>query len=279
MVPSLLITLREGLEAALIVSIVLAYLGRTGHRKEFGKVWLGVGAAVLTSLLAGAILFVSVGELSGRAEEIFEGLAMLTAVAVLTYMVIWMKRQAADIKAHLEADVNRALGAASGLALAILAFVAVGREELETVLFLFAAVRTSTPMESVLGGSLGLGIAALLGYLAYKGSHRLNLRWFFNVTGVLLILFAGGLLAQGIHELQEAAVFPVVMEEVWNTNPLLNEKEGLGSFLKAMLGYNGNPELLEVVIYGLYLVVALAYFLRQPASRRKPSQSKSPQPA
>lgn len=264
MAQSFLITLREGLEAALIIGIILAYLTRTGNRDRFGNVWQGVGLAVALSLLAGALLFLLGGEFSGRAEEIFEGLAMFAAVGVLSYMVIWMKKQAVNIKVHLEAQVRSAVARGSALALALLAFVVVGREGLETALFMFAAVKTSTPLQSTVGGLVGLGVAVALGYVLYRGSRWLNLRSFFNVTGVLLILFAGGLLAHGIHELQEAAIFPVFIEHVWDINPILNERTGIGSFLKGVFGYNGNPSLLEVVAYVGYLFGAVWYFFRTP---------------
>lgn len=264
MIQSFLITLREGLEAALIVSIILAYLARTRNQGRFGSVWLGVGGAILFSLAVGAIIFALVGELSGKAEEIFEGLAMFTAVAVLSYMVIWMKRQAVNIRTHLEAQVQSALAKSSALALTLLSFVVVGREGLETALFMFSAVRTSTPLQSTAGGLLGLAISVALGYMLYRGSYRLNLRLFFNVTGVLLIFFAAGLLARGIHEFQEAGLLPTVVEHVWDINNVLHEKAGVGAFLKGLFGYNGNPSLVEVVVYPLYMLAALTYFLRQP---------------
>lgn len=264
MVPAFLITLREGLEAALIVGIVLAYLAATGNRRHFVTVWWGVAGAVVLSLVAGGAIFFLVGEFSGRAEEIFEGAAMFTAAAVLSYMIIWMKRQATDIRRHLQAQVQAALGSGGALALSLLALVAVGREGLETVLFMFATVRATSPLESAIGGLLGLAVAVVLGYALYLGSRRLNLRTFFNVTGVLLIFFAAGLLVLGIHEWQEAGLIPFAIEHVWDINSILNENEGLGSFLKALFGYNGNPSLVEVVAYPLYLVVALWYFLRTP---------------
>lgn len=257
-----LITLREGLEAALIIAIILAYLARSGHRDLFRPVWVGVASAIVISLLAGTALFLLVGELEGRSEALFEGLAMLTAAAVLSYMVVWMKRQAAHLRAEIEAKVQKALQAGSGLALGLLALVAVGREGIETVLFLLAATRSIAPGESALGGVSGLLVAIILGYLVYQGSHRLNLRLLFNITGLLLILFAAGLLALGLHELQEAGVFPVVKEALWDTSQFLPEKTGLGSFLKSLFGYNSNPELLEVLFYLGYLGISLFYFFR-----------------
>jgi high-affinity iron transporter len=260
MAGAFLVTLREGLEAALIISIILAYLARTGNRRYFVNIWVGAGAAVVVSLAAGAGLYWTVGNLSGRAEEIFEGIAMFIAVAVLTYMVVWMKRQAVNIKAHLEAKVGSAVATGSALAMVSLAFVVVVREGVETVLFMLGILTSTTVSAATIGGFLGLAVAVAVGYVGYRESRRLNLSVFFNVTGTLLIFFAAGLLAHGIHEFQEAGLFPVMVEHVWDMNGFLNEKEGLGNFLRTLFGYNGNPALLEVTLYSTYLAVALGYF-------------------
>ncbi|HET6948065.1 MAG TPA: iron uptake transporter permease EfeU [bacterium] len=265
---SFLIMLREGLEAALIIGIILAYLAKTGHRSRSGSVWTGTLAAVLMSVLAGGLIFMTAGSIEGRAEELFEGIAMLTAAAVLTYMIFWMRRQAINIRAHLQAQVNTALESRSVLALGLLAFVAVGREGIETALFMFAAAQAASPYATTLGGLLGLGAAAVLGYLLYRGTYRMNLRAFFNVTSILLLLFAAGLLAHGIHEFHEAAVIPAVIEHVWDINPVLNEASTLGSFLKALFGYNGDPSLIEVLAWVGYLVVVGGAYFR-PATARE----------
>ncbi len=275
---SLLITLREGLEAALIISIILAFLSRMDQPKQIRSGWLGAGAAVAASLAAGAVVFWTAGELSGRAEELYEGTAMLVAVAVLSYMVMWMRKQARFLKGHLEAQVESALKTGSTFAMGFLAFVVVIREGIETVLFLFSAWRVDSDTSALfLGGLIGLAVAITIGYLGYKGSRFINLRTFFNVTGVLLIIFAAGLLAHGIHEFQEAGVFPVIQEEVWNTNGVLNEKAGIGSFVKALFGYNGNPELLEVLFYFAYLVGVLWTYFRPTREPSRISQPAAPQ--
>lgn len=264
---SFLITLREGLEAALIVGIILAYLGKTGHRGKFGMVWAGTGLAVVMSLVVGGLIFLTAGELEGRAEQVFEGTAMFLAAGILTYMILWMRRQAINIRAHLQAQVSTALEQGSLAALVVLVFVAVGREGVETALFMFAAARTATKVATTAGGLVGLAAAILLGYALYKGTYRLNLRAFFNVTSVLLLLFAAGLLAHGIHESHEIGLIPPVIEHVWDINDILNEQSTLGSFLKALFGYSGSPSLLEVVAYaGYLLLVGWAYF-RPPTAR------------
>jgi high-affinity iron transporter len=259
---SLLVTLREGLEAGLVVVIILTYLRNAGQRSYWKYALLGTAAAVGVSLLVGTVIFVAAGEFEGRAEQVFEGSAMLTAVAVLSWMIVWMKSQAAHIRGQLQAQVQSALVVGSALALAAIPFVAVLREGIETALFMFAAARTSTPVESSLGAALGLAGALALSYAFYRGGRRINLRLFFNVTGVLLILFAAGLLAQGIHEFHEASLVPPVVEHVWDVNGFLSDGEGVGEWLKGILGYNAEPSLVEVVAYPLYLGVAFWYFLR-----------------
>ncbi len=263
MLSPLLITLREGLEAALIIGIILAYLARTDNRHGFKPVWLGVSLAVLASLIAGAAIYLLAGEFSGQAEEVFEGAAMFLAVGVLTWMIFWMSMQAINIEVHLHAQIRSVLTSGSALGLVVIAFVVVVREGIETVLFLFAATRVAeSPVLFTAGGFLGLAIAVGIGYSVYKGTSRLNLRAFFNVTSLVLIVFAAGLLAHGIHEFHEAGIIPPVVEHVWDINHSLPEKSTFGRFLTAITGYNGNPSLLEVVAYSAYLVWALVSYFR-----------------
>jgi len=256
-----LITLREGLEAGLIVAIILAYLKASGQQAHFRTVLLGAAAAIAISVIVGAGIFAIAGEFEGRAAATFEGLAMLTAVGVLSWMIVWMKRQSAGIKKTLEREVAEAIGVGSLFALALIPFSAILREGLETAVFLFAATRTSSPLESTVGASLGLLVAAALSWGIYSGGYRVNLRVFFNVTGVMLIFFAAGLLAHGIHELHEASLLPLTIEHVWDMNGTLDDGSGVGEWLKALFGYNGNPSLLEVIAYPVYLAGALFYFL------------------
>lgn len=279
---SFLITLREGLEAGLIVAIILAYLKSTNQRPHFRTVLLAVMAAIAVSLGVGAAIFAIAGEFEGRAAEAFEGAAMLAAVAVLSWMVVWMKRQSASIKMNLEREVAAAIGMGSVFALALIPFSAILREGLETAVFLFAATRTSTPLESTIGATAGIIFAASLTWGIYSGGYRLNLRVFFNVTGILLIVFAAGLLAHGIHELQEAALLPTFIEHVWDINHVLDDGSGVGLWLKALLGYNGNPSLPEVIAYPIYLALALWYFVGlrpyPPAVGPAPAPTQMPLP-
>jgi high-affinity iron transporter len=276
MAQAFLITLREGLEMALIVVVVLAYLKRTGYIRLFNRVWQGVALATGVSLLGGAVLFGLGKGLEGRAEQVFEGTTMLLAAAVLSWMIIWMKTQSRHIRGYLETQMEQAVAGGSTLALVAIPFLAVGREGLETALFLFSASKTATPAETIIGGLLGLAVAILMGWFLYRGARVINLRKFFSGTGVLLIVFAAGLIAHGIHEFQEAGYLPMFIEHVWDMNSFLDENSTFGSFLKGIFGYNGNPSLLEVVAYPLYLGVALFYFLRPAIDLARRS---SPQPA
>src|SRR5688572_21067422 len=202
---SFVIALREGIEAALIVSIILAYLKQLGATDRSRLVWWGTG---------GAAIFAAGAEFEGETEEIFEGVVTLAAVGVLTWMIFWMRRQGARIRSELQEKVDTAL-VAGGLALAGLAFFAVLREGVETALFLFAAAQGTAvegasvaPASQVVGALLGLGLAVILGVLLYRGGIRMNLRSFFRVTGMILIVVAAGLFAYSLHELQEAGWLP-----------------------------------------------------------------------
>lgn len=274
MLSSFLITLREGLEAALIIGIILAYLARTENRSAFRHVWLGTSLAVVVSLIAGAAIFYTAGEFTGSAEEIFEGTAMFAATLVLTWMIFWMRRQAINIKGHLHLQIASALGNRSALGLVSLAFIAVVREGIELALFLFAATRVAeSPVLSATGSLLGLALAIGLGYSIYRGTSRLNIGSFFNVTSLLLILFAAGLLAHGIHEFHEAGLIPPLVAHVWDINHILPEKSLFGRFLTALFGYNGNPSLVEVVSYLGYVLITLGVYFCPATDKKKMSPS------
>jgi high-affinity iron transporter len=203
-----LVVLREGFEASLVVGIVLAFLDRSGRRDGFAVVWLGVGAALAISAAVGAALFVVGAELEGRAEYLFEGVTMILAAALLTWMVFWMRRQARTIRADIEGQVKVALAQGSALGLAAVAFAGVLREGVETALFLFSTTEKTSPALALVSSLVGLALAISLGYAFYRGSHRLDLRRFFMITSGLLLVFAGWLLAAGLGELAEAGVIP-----------------------------------------------------------------------
>jgi high-affinity iron transporter len=202
------VVLREGFEASLVVGIVLAFLDRTGRRDGFFAVWVGVAAALTLSLGAGIALFAAGAELEGRSEAVFEGIVMLTAAGLLTWMIFWMRNRARTLRKEIEGRTQAALDAGSALGLALVVFIGVAREGVETALFLFSSVEGSRPIVSLIAAIVGGVAAVTLGYLFYRGSHRLNLRTFFTATSVLLLVFAGYLLASGLHELAEAEVIP-----------------------------------------------------------------------
>jgi len=274
MFASLLLTFREGLEAALIVGIILGYLAQTGHADRRKWVWAAVGVATALSVgLALGLQFIG-AELEGQAEYIFEGVAMLLAVVVLTWMIFWMRNQARSIKGTLEAEVRVAVRQRHNWALFSMAFLAVFREGIETALFLTATSLVSDGLSVWIGGILGLAIAIAVGWAIYSSTARLNVRRFFDVTSVLLVIFAAGLFAHGIHELQEAHWLPVIVEHVWDTSPVLDDGSTVGSLLRTLVGYNDNPALLEVTGYLAYWVMVLVsvnwWTNRRTVNRRAP---------
>ncbi len=214
MVQALIVMLREGLEAALIVGIVLAYLRKVGAGDRATAVWIGVAAAVGVSIAMGAILAWTVGAMDGRAAHLYDGTAMLLAVGVLTWMVFWMRRQARTLGNDLRDRVALALGAGSGAALATVSFVAVAREGIETALFLFTASSTSSAAAIVAGAAVGGAAALAIGVAIYRGSARLDLRQFFTITSMLLFAFAAYLVIGAFNEFAEAGVGGEALGEV-----------------------------------------------------------------
>ncbi len=265
-----LITLREGIEAALIISILLAYLRHLERTDRFWLIWTGTAAAVVVSLAVGGVVFSVSGELEEPAEQVFEGLATLSAVGVLTWMIFWMRRQGARLKAELQQRVDVALATGSLLALGSLAFVAVLREGIETVLFLFATFRATAGgagggVGQEVGAGLGLAAAVVLGYLIYRGGVRLNLRSFFKVTGGVILIIAAGLFAFSVHELQEAGWLPFLWGQAFDVSGILSDQGAVGSLLRALVGYNADPTVLEVLAWVGYLLVTGFLYFRPPA--------------
>jgi high-affinity iron transporter len=264
MLAAALITFREGLEAALIIGIVLAVLRRAGRPEWRAAVWWGVAAAVALSLVLGLALNAVGAEMQGRAEEIFEGAAVLLAAVFLTWMIFWMQTQGRQIKQRLEDDTKQALSTGRRGNLFGLAFLAVAREGFETVLFLSAVAFSDSGAVALAGGLVGLAAAMAVGWLLFVASTRLDVSRFFQVTGLLLVVVAAGLVAHGVHEFQEAGLLPVVVEHVWDINPFLDERSNVGSLLNALFGYNGNPSLIEVVSYvTFYSIVGAALWRRR----------------
>jgi high-affinity iron transporter len=277
MLQSFLILFRETLEAALVVGIVLGYLARTGQSKHRRWVYLGIAAGAAASL-AGALLFQRLaGGFSGRAEEIFEGMTMLAAAALLTSLIFWMmnKRSAA---ARLEQRVAQELSRPKKIGLFLLVFASIVREGIESVFFLGASGNNA--QNSLPAALAGMAAAALLGAALFRGAIRIRLRSFFTVTNVLLILFAAGLLARGVHELQEAGVLAAEAAPVWDINPPVDAEDGypplheegaVGGLAKGLFGYNGDPSRLELAAWLAYLAAAAVLWVRLSRKRSAPA--------
>jgi high-affinity iron transporter len=275
MLAGFLLALREGIEAALIISIVLGMLKKMNRRDRAPLVWLGVAGAVLIGVAVAIGLNVIGAEFEGAAEQVFEGITMLFAAAVLTWMIFWMQKQGRQNQKGREADVREALSGGQTVALFSVAFFAVLREGIELALFLTAvnfsapAVGGEAPILGWLGGILGLIAAAILGWLLYESAIKLNLRRFFQYTSIVLILFAAGLVGSAVHEFNELNWIPAVVEHVYDLNAIVPEASTAGAFLKALFGYNGNPSLTEMLAYLAYFAVVfglLRYFDRRPAA-------------
>ena len=260
MILSFVLSLREGLEAALIIGIVLGVLRKSERRDLNRSVWAGVITAAILSILF-ALLLRGIGkELEGRPEQIFEGMTFLLAAGVITWMIIWMRRQSGSMKSTLERNVNQAANLKGNGAIFFLSFMAVIREGIELALYLTAISLTSSGIQTLLGTSIGLLVACLMGYLIYTATLHLNIQRFFQVTTFILILFAAGLIAHSVAEFNEAGIIPAIIYPVWNLNPFLNDKSIVGIILSTLFGYYGSPSLTQVLGYSVYiLAIAFAF--------------------
>ena len=279
MIESFVIALREGIEAALIVGIILGYLKKVGAETLAKPIYYGVGLGVLASIgVAGLFLLLRV-EFAGRYEQLFEGITMLVAAVILTTMILWMRNNSKTYSEDLREKVETALTKRQSYGLASLAFVSIWREGIETVLFLGSASFTSSGIQLLIGGGLGLGLAVLIGVVIMKYSVRLDLRTFFNVTGILLILFAAGLVGRSILEFQEAGVFAPMIEHVYDINWLIDGQSTAGKLLAALLGYDASPSLAEIFGYVGYWVLISFWMYRDTLSRLSERVIKSFRPA
>jgi len=256
--------LREGVEAALIVAIVLAYLVRSGNGAEAGKVWIGTGVAALVSVLAGIVIFRTMGSMPSPYENYFEAGTLLVATAVVTWMLFWMRRQSMAIRGELHARLDRVLTEGSAWGLAVLAFTSVIREGLETSVFLVGQATSAQAAASsvIVGALIGLLAAIAIGWMFYTGTRRIDLRVFFRWTGIALIFIAAGLVSHAVHELIEIGVLTVGATPVFDISNVLPDEAGIGQFLRAILGYSAAPEQSTLAVYLTYLVVVLALYLR-----------------
>ena len=257
-----LIGLREGVEAALIVAIVLAYVVRTGNGRHIPKIWLGSGAAIILSVALGLVIFSTVGAFEEPYEQIFEGSAMLLAAVVVTWMLFWMRRQSMNLRGELQAAVDRVLSEGTAWGLAVLAFTAVIREGVETALFLAGqATSAETGAGSVLVGAVvGLGAAVVIGWGFYRGSRAIDLRLFFRWTGIALVFIAAGLLSHAVHEFIEVAeiagIAIIGSQTAFDISGILSHDDGIGQFLRAIFGYTATPEWITLIVWLVYLAAS-----------------------
>jgi len=273
-----LIGLREGVEAALIIAILVAYLVKLGQREVLPRLWAGVGLAVLMSVVLGALLTFTEASLSDEAQENFAGVMSLAAVGLITWMIFWMAFHARHIKGHLQGEVDKAL-AKSSWAIAIVAFIAVAREGLETALFLFAGAQSSGAASSpLLGALLGLGTAVVIGLLLYRGALKLNLASLFKWTGALLVVIAAGVLRYGVHELQETGVLPGKDNYVLDLTGSVDPTGVLASVVRAFFNVVPAMTALEIIAWALYIAVVMPLFFWVIRRNKRPAVSTVPVP-
>ncbi|MFE6129193.1 iron uptake transporter permease EfeU [Streptomyces sp. NPDC056437] len=259
-----LIGLREGLEASLVVCILVAYVVKTGRRDALRPIWTGIGVAAALSLGFGFALEYGSQELTFEAQELLGGSLSIVAVCLVTWMVFWMKRTARHLKSELHGKLDAALQMGTG-ALVATAFLAVGREGLETALFVWASVRAATdeagsqgPLTGVL---LGIATAVLLGWLFYRGALKINLARFFTWTGGMLVVVAAGVLAYGVHDLQEARFLGGLANKAFDVSTTIPPDSWYGTLLKGVFNFQPDPTVLQTVVWALYLIPALGFFL------------------
>ena len=262
MLSTFLIALREGLEAALIVGILVAYVVKTDRRNLLTPIWSGVALALIASFALGGFLSFTSAELSDRGEQFFAGTTSFLAVALVTWMVFWMKRAARTLRDELHGKVDNALSAGP-LAIAAAAFFAVAREGLETALFVYTNFKTVAATSSAsVGLVLGLTLAVVLGYLIYNRAIRLNLSKFFTITGVALIIVAAGVLSYGVHEFQELGWIPGDGSYAWDISSFMAKDSIAGSVLAGTIGFDVNTSWIQLFVWAAYLSIVLRLYTK-----------------
>jgi len=273
-----LIGLREGLEASLVVGILVAYLVQTGRRDRLGTVWLGIASAVTLSLAIGAVLTFTSAQLSTAAQEGFGGVMSLLAVALVTWMIFWMRRTARSMKRELHGRLDRALAMGTG-ALVATAFIAVAREGIETALFVWSAVQSAGDgAQPLIGVALGLTLAGVLGWLLYRRAVTVNLGRFFTWTGAALVVVAAGVLAYGVHDLQEAGLLPGEDDLAFDLTGTISPTSIGATLVRGVLNLSPAMSWLSVLAWVAYLVPVMVLFFR-PQSRPAPAATPAATPA
>ncbi|MFG2844796.1 iron uptake transporter permease EfeU [Kitasatospora sp. NPDC048296] len=270
-----LIGLREGLEASLVVCILIAYLVKTDRRDKLPPVWLGVGSAVVLSMVFGAVLQFGSSQLTFEAQEALGGSLSIISVGLVTWMVFWMRRTARHLKTELHGKLDAAI-AMGTTALVVTSFLAVGREGLETALFIWSAVQaTDDGWNPLAGAALGLLTSVVLGWLFYRGALKINLAKFFTWTGAMLVVVAAGVLAYGVHDLQEAGWLPGLHSLAFDISSTIPKDSWYGTLLKGVFNFQPDPTVLQLVVWLLYLLPTLAVFFNLFGSKVKPVAAKS----
>lgn len=250
----LIVMFRETLEASLIISIMLSHLNKIGQKQYSKLIWLGTGAGIIVSLLAGLLFYSLSVKFEGTTEQIFEGIAMVLASVLIGYMVMWMLKQRNYFRKNIENKIDISIKNKQKKELFFLPFIAVLREGIESVIFLSAIFFVSEDLVGSIAGSvIGFVLAAGIGYLIFVMAKKINLKPFLTGSSIFLILLGAGLIAHGVHEFQEAGVIPFVVEEVYSINSILPDGEVPGSILRSAIGYQANPSLLEIIVYVAYL--------------------------
>jgi high-affinity iron transporter len=262
MLATLVIFLREGVEASMIVAILLAYLNRIGRREHFRDVFLGVGAALILATAGGVVAYETIRSYDGsRVQTIFETVTFGVAATVLTYMTFWMRSHARSLSKELRARADAALSGGARWGLGLLAFQAVGREGLETVVFTLAIIFSTSVAGALTGAVIGLAGALGIAFVIYRLGHRLNLARFFTVIGLLLMVFAAGLLADAVENLQQLGWLPLLTHPMWHSASVLSENSAFGDVLHSFFGYSDAPTPLQLLVYVAYLAIVAVAFL------------------
>src|SRR5580700_10423419 len=279
MLATLVIFLREGVEASMIIAILLAYLNRIGRREHFRDVFVGVGAALLLATAGGVAAYLTIRSYDGsRVQTIFETATYLLAACVLTYMTFWMRKHARSLSKELRARADAALDGRARWGLGLLAFQAVGREGLETVVFTLAIIFSTSTAGALGGAAVGLAGSLVIAFVIYRLGHKLNLARFFTVIGVLLMVFAAGLLAETVEDRQQLGWLRVLDAPMWHSGRLLSESSAFGDVLHSFFGYSDAPTALQLLVYAGYLVIAVTAYLGLGGglrSRRKAAQAQA----
>jgi high-affinity iron transporter len=262
MLATLVIFLREGVEASMIIAILLAYLNRIGRRDHFRDVFIGVGAALILATAGGAVVYETIRSYNGsRVQTIIETATYLLAAGVLTYMTFWMRKHARSLSKELRARTDAALDGRARWGLGLLAFQAVGREGLETAVFTLAIIFSTSAAGALSGAAIGLAASLAISFVIYRLGHKLNLAKFFTVIGVLLMVFAAGLLADSVQNLQELGWLPMLSSPMWHSGRLLSESSAFGDVLHSFFGYSDAPTPLQLLIYAGYLAIVVVAYL------------------